>query len=80
MDRLKNVKKYLELYRWKLDRAGYTEDIEWAIEEIERMEKEIRQQSNRVLIVYIKLFPTDVYVDHNQALERIIEQALKEGE
>ncbi|KKL12576.1 hypothetical protein LCGC14_2534410, partial [marine sediment metagenome] len=40
MDRLKNVKKYLELYRWKLDRAGYTEDIEWAIEEIEQGMKE----------------------------------------
>ena len=62
MDRLE-AKELVKKYPICLIYKENGEDVrfnlfEYAIE-IERMEKEIRQQSNRVLIAYIKLFPTD---------------------
>ena len=75
MDRLKNVKKYLELYRWKLDRAGYTEDIEWAIEEIEQGMKE---KEWLMELLYEKLVGTPIPIKvYKRSIIDMMQQDLK---
>ena len=77
MDRLKNVKKYLELYRWKLDRAGYTEDIECVIEEVEQLRKEKEWLIERASFdVYSFMYPTKK--EKRQYIIDQMQQALKE--